>query len=488
MNGYLVFGTLMGAVVLVGVLRDLVILAATVPLGRKRGLDASQQKGFALSGVVLGMLVLLLHPGPVMEKLGAAGFTAASIGLFLRDFVTWLCLKRQLGPRLISVRRPVGCLVLCVVVFGSGVLGVIDESVHPAPDNTCHLVTRISFSLFWLTALIYSFVWLGFAGLELRQHGYLTFSHRSRWSDLESYRWKGDGTGWLTLELKHRDSPVPRIIPLIPLAQKTPTDNVLRQHIADASVESDLTSAEESMPWADASTMVGRDELTVVQRAFRSLSHLAVLASDGTLLSRVKPAGLGDHLLTDKAANHKFLALKPSHAVTSCKSYQVFGAPDGRLLGSLQLKKPRSNEWEILADDDLPVGSVARDAAAHDVSYVHLSDQPIATIKRLTLFLSTRCRLEFSPGDHTLQDRSLALAAAVLLISIGQRSEFSARRVVRLLLIAFGFISCATGALFSVILLFFVLNHPEPLLLWPFGVGVALAGTGIALIMLGRRS
>jgi hypothetical protein len=237
------------------------------------------------------------------------------------------------------------------------------------------------------------------------------------------------------------------------------------------------------MPWADASTMVGRDELTVVQRAFRFHSHLAVLASDGTLLSRVKSAGLGNHFLTDKAANHKFLALKPSHAVTSCKSYQVFGAPDGRPLGSLQLKKPRSNEWEILADDDLPVGSVARDAAAHDVSYVHLSDQPIATIKRsLSLFLSTRCRLEFSSGDHSLQDRSLALAAAVLLISIGQRSEFSARRVVRVLLITFGLISCATSAFFSVILLF------SP---WPWlgvGVGVVLAGTGIGLILLGRRS
>jgi len=83
MNHSLFFGALMGAAVLVLILLGLVNQASAMLFGQQGVLDTFQLPGWVLVGAVLGIVVLLLHPGPVKEKLDAAGSVAASVGLFV---------------------------------------------------------------------------------------------------------------------------------------------------------------------------------------------------------------------------------------------------------------------------------------------------------------------------------------------------------------------------------------------------------------------
>jgi len=487
MNIDLLVGTVLGAVVLALLLSHLVNLVARVTFGRRWVPDTGFV--FALAGVALGLLVLFVHPGPLMEKLGAAGFVTASLGLFLAGVVEWVWHKRRLGPRLVSVRPPVGCLVLSAVICGSLLWTGIDELVKAGLDSTLHLATRISSTVFLLTVAVYFLVWLGFAGLELRERGCLTFSHHATWSEVESYRWKASGADWLTLELKGRGRAVPAMTGfLVPLAKKGPIDDVLRQRIPDATVASDLTPPKESMPWADASALLDRDELVVAQRAFRS--ELEVRASDGTCLCRVGPGRLGERFVMDKAGKQKFLAIKQSASATQHRSYQVFGPPGGEMLGCLQLKKPRSNEWEILDASQVPIGTVVRDASAPDLLHVRLNDHEVGTIVRwASLFLSENCRVRFLFGVRSPEERSLVLAAALLVMSVGALREVSVKRIVRLLvrlmLFLFGLAACASGALAGAML--FVAAHPRPGY-WEWIIAaVLLVAAGSAMMILAYR-
>jgi hypothetical protein len=109
----LVIGAVSGGFVLVLFLLGLGARVETVVFPNSRVVDPLREHipgadfGFYFAGSLLGLLMLTLHPGPIMEKLGAAGFVAASLG-GLGDVVKWLRRRRHLGPRLMSVRAPVG--------------------------------------------------------------------------------------------------------------------------------------------------------------------------------------------------------------------------------------------------------------------------------------------------------------------------------------------------------------------------------------------
>lgn len=253
----LLVGIVLGAVVLVQALLYLVTLATGVVVLRRRGiallLKSVSDPGFCivLAGSLLGLFVLLFHPGPVMEKLGAAGFLAGSLGLFPGGVVEWLRRRNQLGRLLTSVRRPVGCLVLVVVLCGFVLWRGIDDLLWPAQSTTPYLATRISYGVFSLTVAAYFFLWLGFSGLELRELGCVTFFQHAAWTKLESYRWEAIAAEWLTLELTARERAGPVMTASsVPLARKQSIDDVLRQHIPDATFSPDLAPPEKTRRWA----------------------------------------------------------------------------------------------------------------------------------------------------------------------------------------------------------------------------------------------
>ena len=140
----------------------------------------------------------------------------------------------------------------------------------------------------------------------------------------------------------------------------------------------------------------------------------------------------------DEAATEEVLAIKARQIVDFSAAYDVMDPATGQKYGALRRKGLASmfrDSWEILDQDDLPIGTIQEDNLFWALVRRYLSnlvpqsydmrvgEELAATIRQRFNLLVHKCDVEFAPESRQLLPRPLAVAAVVVLMAIEGREQ-----------------------------------------------------------------
>jgi hypothetical protein len=218
----------LGMLMFAGLARGLTLVRRALGAMPAAKLDLYED-GFLLPGTVLALLILCFYPVELTERKSLA--RSVLMILVLSGLAAqWLCRRIQAGPMMTAVRTPWPLVLIFGAFFGimatseAGKLLEVFEQPGDLLVAVCARVEGLCISLFLFVMFT--------AGIEIRQHGCVTFFRFLRWEDLESYRWKPARDYWI-LQLRPRHQPLSIDKPVRP-SRKATIDQALSARLPQA--------------------------------------------------------------------------------------------------------------------------------------------------------------------------------------------------------------------------------------------------------------
>jgi hypothetical protein len=186
---------------------------------------------FLPGGALAALFVLGFYPGDfaVRKSLSEAILLTA---LWWGNILLWLWWRRQAGALLVAQRERVGVIAIglaCFLFSIFSIMGTLDPAYGHGGDVFVAVCLVIDVSI---SGMFFLFLMLG-VGIEIREHGCVTFFHFVRWEEIDSYEWTPTSffkSKSYLLRIKRRGSPLV-LIKNVRTNKKEKVDGILRAHL-----------------------------------------------------------------------------------------------------------------------------------------------------------------------------------------------------------------------------------------------------------------
>ncbi|MCI0681724.1 MAG: hypothetical protein L0Y71_06445 [Gemmataceae bacterium] len=180
---------------------------------------------FVLPAVVAAFLVLTFYPDEI-EIRRTIGYGIVLTALSWGFGTQWLLGRRSAGILSLAVRTPRQIAIPLGVCFGALALMEPFKLVDNIQDGK-NIVAEAVSSFSSASSFVFLYLLL-IVGIEMREHGCLTFFRFIGWHDIESYSWQATSKDYAMLTLAVRGNPL-GLIKAVPRSSVDAVDRILRE-------------------------------------------------------------------------------------------------------------------------------------------------------------------------------------------------------------------------------------------------------------------
>lgn len=192
----------------------------------------------------------------------------------------------------------------------------------------------------------------------------------------------------------------------------------------------------ENNPWLHPTYLLRRQLLRMFGGGFEIYDPQGTLA----FYSEQKAFKLKEdiRLFTDKTKAVELLVIKARKALDISSQYDVYDSVDQERVGVLVRRGIKSilrDEWDILDDNERPLGKIMEDSTfwalvrrsltnlVPQSFTLRVGESSVGTFKQNANIFAPKLRLDFSMDAQNRLDRRLGIAAAILLCAVEGRQQ-----------------------------------------------------------------